>query len=69
MEVVLVVLLAFAVAAIAWLLATQRSAAVATPAVASVPVVAQVPQQLVQQAVAVAVAQANERAARERDMA
>ncbi|MDO8392184.1 MAG: DNA recombination protein RmuC [Actinomycetota bacterium] len=65
MEVVLVALLVVAAAAIAWLLATRRSVA-AAPSVAAV---AEVPQQLVQQAVAAAVALANEHASRERDQA
>jgi len=65
METVLVVLLVAAAAAVAWLLATRRPVTVAPPATVTV----EVPPQLVQQAVAAAVAQANERAARERDMA
>ena len=71
MEVVLVALLVLAAAAIAWLLAGRRAAAVAPPvtAAAPAPVVVEVPQALVQQAVAAAVAQANERASRERDLA
>ena len=71
MEVVLVALLVLAAAAIAWLLAGRRAAAVAPPvtAAAPAPVVVEVPQALVQQAVAAAVSQANERASRERDLA
>lgn len=71
MEVVLVALLVVAAAAIAWLLATRRAVPVAPPAavVPPAPVIAQVPQEVVDRAVAAAVAQANDRAASERDMA
>lgn len=71
MEVVLVALLVVAAAAIAWLLATRRAVPVAPPApvVPPAPVIAQVPQEVVDRAVAAAVAQANDRAAAERDMA
>ena len=71
MEVVLVALLVVAAAAIAWLLATRRAVPVApaVPVVPPAPVIAQVPQEVVDRAVAAAVAQANDRAAAERDMA
>jgi DNA recombination protein RmuC len=68
MEVVLVALLVVAAAAIAWLLATRRAVPVA-PVAAPAPVVAEVPQHVIEQAVVAAVAQANDRAARERDLA
>ncbi len=67
MELVLVVCLVVAVAAIAWLLGTRRSAE--PPSTEPTVVVAEVPEALVTQAVAAAVAQANERASRERDLA
>ena len=67
MELVLVVCLVVAVVAVAWLLATRRPAA--SPSTEPTVVVAEVPEALVTQAVAAAVAQANERAARERDLA
>ena len=61
MEAVLIALLAVAVAAIVWLAVARRPSA---------PVVAgEVPAAVVQQAVALAVADANDRAARERDLA
>jgi DNA recombination protein RmuC len=64
MEVVLVLLLVAAAAVIAWLVAGRRVAAsVATPPVAAVP------PEVIHQAVAAAVALANDRAARERDLA
>ena len=69
MEVVLVALLLVAVAATAWLLAGRRAAAGAPLVPVATPAVGEVPQALVQQAVAAAVAHANERASRERDMA
>jgi DNA recombination protein RmuC len=72
MEVVLVALLVVAAAAIAWLVATRRPVVVAAPVapvVPPAPVIAQVPPEVVEQAVAAAVAQANDRAARERDLA
>lgn len=69
MEVVLVALLVVAAATIAWLLATRRAAVAVPPVAAPAPVVAQVPHEVVAQAVALAVADANERAARERDLA
>lgn len=67
MELVLVVCLVVAVAAIAWLLGTRRFAE--PPSTEPTVVVAEVPEALVTQAVAAAVAQANERASRERDLA
>ena len=67
MEVVLVVLLVAAVAAAAWLLGTRRVPAPAPVITVEPP--ATVPREVVQQAVAAAVAQANQHAARERDMA
>jgi len=62
MEIVLVVLLVASAGVIAWLLATRR------PLVAAPPAAPDVPEHLVAQAVALAVAQANERSARERDL-
>ncbi len=62
MEVVLVSVLAVAVAVIIWLAVTRRPAA-------PVLVQGEVPQQAVAQAVALAVAEANQQAARERDLA
>jgi DNA recombination protein RmuC len=73
METLLVVLLISAAAVIAWLIANRRHAApVASPTVAPsqvAPSQVTVPAELVQQAVAAAVAHANDRAAQERDMA
>jgi len=64
MEVLLVALLVAAAAVIAWLLVGRRAA----PVVAA-PVVVEVPQHLVQQAVAAAVAQATEHVSRDSDRA
>lgn len=69
MEVALVVLLVAVVAAATWLLATRRVAPPAPVVVPPTTVTAEVPAEVVDRAVAAAVAQANERAARERDMA
>jgi len=69
MEVVLVALLIVAVAAIAWLLATRRSVAVAPPVAPVAPVVAEVPQAVLDQALAALFAQVNERGQRDRDQA
>ena len=63
--VLLVALLVAAAAAIAWLLAARRQQA----ALPAPPMMAEVPQQVIERAVAAAVSQANERASRERDLA
>jgi DNA recombination protein RmuC len=60
----LVVLLVTAAAAITWLVAGRRAATPVAP-----PLMAEVPQHVIEQAVAAAVSQANERASRERDLA
>lgn len=66
---IVVVGLAAALVVIGWLLADRRAAADARPPQPAAPVASEVSPQLVQQAVTLAVAQANERAARERDLA
>ena len=69
MEVVLVVLLVVAVGAAAWLLGTRRTPAVPpAPVVVPTPPVA-VPPEVLERAVAAAVAQANQQASAERDQA
>jgi DNA recombination protein RmuC len=64
MKYLAVAALVVAAAAIAWILARRTAPPVQEP-----PAVTEVPQQLVDQAVAAAVAHANDRAARERDLA
>jgi len=73
METVLVIVLVVAAAslglAVVWLVAQRRQAPLAVPSLAPPAPTPQVPVEAIHQAVAAAVAQANERASRERDMA
>ncbi len=68
MEIVLILVVAGLAAAVAWLLATRR---MSTPAVLAPapPAVAEVPEEVIARAVALAVAEAGERGARDRDQA